>query len=141
MRQIVLSLVLAAATLPALAATEAHIFKSPTCGCCGAYADYLKKQGVAVSTENRNDMDALKRELGVPASLASCHTTRYGKYVIEGHVPVEAIRQLEKTQPDIIGLTLPGMPATAPGMGPAKAGSLKVMTIEKDGSSKLFMTR
>ncbi len=38
-------------------------------------------------------------------------------YVIEGHVPAEAIIRLLTDRPDVVGLALPGMPADSPGMG------------------------
>ena len=38
-------------------------------------------------------------------------------YVIEGHVPAEAIRKLLREKPDnVIGLAVPGMPVGSPGM-------------------------
>ncbi len=54
---------------------------------------------------------------GVPEEASSCHTALVGDYVIVGHVPVGAILQLLETQPEAVGLSLPGMPADSAGMG------------------------
>ena len=42
-------------------------------------------------------------------------------------------------QPAVRGLTIPGMPANAPGMGPHVEGTLKVYTLPQAGeSSRLY---
>ena len=53
---------------------------------------------------------------GVPADLAGCHTAKVAGHVVEGHVPVAAVRRLLAERPAIAGLAVPGMPAGAPGM-------------------------
>ncbi|MGQ4828079.1 DUF411 domain-containing protein, partial [Enterococcus faecalis] len=52
----------------------------------------------------------------MPGDLAACHTAEIGGYVIEGHVPAFALRQLLEKRPTAIGLAVPGMPAGSPGM-------------------------
>ena len=47
----------------------------------------------------------------------ACHTTEVAGYVIEGHVPFEAVAQLLEERPDIAGIAVPGMPGGSPGMG------------------------
>jgi hypothetical protein len=61
-------------------------------------------------------MQAVKTGLGVPAELASCHTAEIGGYIIEGHVPAQAITRLIADKPDALGLAVPGMPIGSPGM-------------------------
>jgi hypothetical protein len=63
------------------------------------------------------DRDAFRESRGLSNDVASCHTAVVDRYVVEGHVPVEAIRRLLDQQPDAVGLALPGMPADSPGMG------------------------
>ena len=42
-------------------------------------------------------------------------------------------------KPSVMGLTIPGMPANAPGMGPHVEGTLKVYTLPQAGeSSRLY---
>lgn len=64
----------------------------------------------------RQDMAAYKSSLGIPAALESCHTGLVGGYVVEGHVPAEAIKRLLTQKPVAIGLSVPGMPIGSPGM-------------------------
>ena len=72
---------------------------------------------------------------GVPVEAGSCHTALVEGYVVEGHVPVGAIRQLLDSRPDAVGLALPGMPADSPGMGGdvAEWEAQPVMLIRHDG--------
>ena len=58
----------------------------------------------------------VKVRLGVPNDLASCHTAEVGGYVIEGHVPADAIKRLLAETPQAKGLAVPGMPIGSPGM-------------------------
>ncbi|MBI3222182.1 MAG: CopG family transcriptional regulator [Nitrosomonadales bacterium] len=114
------------------AATEVTLYKSPTCGCCEKYVDYLRENGFAVKAINENDMDAVKKRYGV-SHVASCHTALVGGYVVEGHVPVAAIRKLLKEKPAIIGISAPGMPQNSPGMGEMKKGTLTIYAVPKRG--------
>ncbi len=115
----------------ALAATDITVYKSPTCGCCEKYVDYLRENGFAVKAINENDMDAVKKRHGV-SHLASCHTALVGGYVVEGHVPVSAIRKLLREKPAIIGISAPGMPMNSPGMGEMKPGTLTIYAVTRD---------
>jgi hypothetical protein len=115
----------------AFAATAVTLYKSPTCGCCEKYVDYLRENGFAVKAIDENDMDAVKKRHGV-SHLASCHTALVGGYVVEGHVPVGAIRKLLKEKPAITGISAPGMPQNSPGMGEMKKGTLTIYAVTKD---------
>jgi hypothetical protein len=94
-----------------------RVVKSPTCGCCGKWVDYMKKQGFTVTVEDKAEFTALKRANGVTRELESCHTAFVGGYVIEGHVPADLVKKLLAEKPvGVKGLSAPGMPASAPGM-------------------------
>ncbi|GAB1232795.1 DUF411 domain-containing protein [Ferrigenium sp. UT4] len=108
------------------------VHKSPTCGCCEKYVDYLRENGFVVEAKNETDMSAIKKRYGM-ADVASCHTALIGGYVVEGHVPVAAIRKLLKEQPNIVGISAPGMPMNSPGMGEMKKGTLTIYAVPKDG--------
>lgn len=118
----------------ALAGTEVTVYKSPACGCCENYIDYLKENGFSVKTIKQDDMDSIKKRYGV-SRVASCHTALIGGYVVEGHVPVGAIRRLLKEKPAIVGISAPGMPKNSPGMGEMKKGTLTVYRIPKAGEA------
>ena len=109
----------AQATSPiAQAATHPHVtmFKSPTCGCCGKWAEYMREAGFHVQEQSLEDMTAKKDELGGPDNLRSCHTAVVDGYVVEGHVPVDAITKMLHDKPKTKGIAVPGMPMDSPGM-------------------------
>ena len=78
----------------------------------------------------------------MPDALRSCHTAVVDGYIIEGHVPVEQIIRLLELRPDVIGLSVPGMPVGSPGMEsdtiPAQA--YKVIAFDKQGRTGVFAT-
>lgn len=116
----------------AAAGTLITVHKSPTCGCCTKYVDYLRENGFEVRAIDEPDMDAVKKRHG-STRVASCHTALVGGYVVEGHVPVGAIRKMLKDKPAITGISAPGMPMNSPGMGEMKKGTLTIYAIPKDG--------
>ncbi len=92
------------------------VYKSPTCGCCGAWVDHLREDGFFVDVIEQADISARKVEFGVPPAMGSCHTATVDGYVIEGHVPSADIRRLLNERPRAKGLAVPGMPIGSPGM-------------------------
>ena len=119
----------------------ATVYKSPTCGCCGVYASYIKKEGYKVDTKNIQDMSVIKQELGVPYELESCHTMEIGGYVVEGHIPEVAIQKLLVEKPDIKGIGMPGMPSGSPGMPGPKTEDFVIYEINHEGTKgDIFMT-
>ncbi len=116
------------------ASTEVTVYKSPTCGCCEKYASYLRENGFTVKTVNETNMDAIKKHYGV-SHVASCHTALVNGYVVEGHVPVNAIQKMLKDKPAIVGISVPGMQMNSPGMGEMQKGSLTVYAVQKEGKA------
>lgn len=94
-----------------------EVVKTPTCGCCTVWIDMAREAGFEVHVTDTTDYAGMKKDAGVPRRLASCHTARVGGYVVEGHVPFAAIHAMLRDQPDIVGISVPGMPADSPGMG------------------------
>ncbi len=103
--------VLAVETLPGMVVT-----KDPTCGCCTAWVEQVRAAGFDVAVVESSELSRVKMRLGVPQTLASCHTAEIGGYVIEGHVPPAVIKRLLAEKPDAKGLAVPGMPVGSPGM-------------------------
>jgi hypothetical protein len=101
----------AQATLPKVVVT-----RDPNCGCCGGWVDHMKTAGFPVEVVTTSQVHQVKARLGVPDSLAFCHTAEVGGYVIEGHVPADAIKRLLAEKPQAKGLAVPGMPVGSPGM-------------------------
>lgn len=120
---------------------KAVVYRSLTCGCCMGYIAELEKQGFVVDVKSlrEKDIDAIKKQYGIPLDKQSCHTTIIGDYFIEGHVPIEAVEKLLAEQPKIDGIGLPGMPLGTPGMPGTKQSPYKIY--EKVGSKfSEFMT-
>lgn len=115
------------------------VHRSPTCSCCGKWMAHLRQNGFAVKEIQTEDMDAIKRQHGVPDMLKSCHTARVGGYVVEGHVPAEDVKNLLKKAPAVLGVSVPGMPAGTPGMEMgAKKDPYAVVQFDKSGTVSVF---
>lgn len=103
------------------AAPVVEVWRSPTCGCCGAWIRHLQRNGFATKVHMVDDTSPARKAAGIPERLGSCHTARVGGYAIEGHVPAREIRRLLAEKPRAVGLAVPGMPMGSPGMeGPMK---------------------
>lgn len=85
-------------------------------------------------------MANFRAEHGVPPGAASCHTALVDGFVVEGHVPAEAIIKLLAERPDAVGLALVGMPPDAPGMGgePKTWAAQPVLLIQHNGQLAPF---
>lgn len=92
------------------------VTKDPSCGCCSGWVEHIRAAGFPVEVIETGELNRVKVRLGVPQALASCHTAEIGGYVIEGHVPAEAIKRLLAEKPVGRGLAVPGMPIGSPGM-------------------------
>jgi hypothetical protein len=121
------------------AAQSIHVYKSPTCGCCGDWIDHLEENGFDVKATNSNDMGRIKAEAGLIPGLGSCHTAYVGDYVVEGHVPAEDIKRLLSEAPQATGLSVPGMPAGSPGMEMGnRKDPYKVILFNGEGQTRVF---
>ena len=116
-------------------ALKATLYKNPQCGCCEGYADYLRENGFEVEVKPTNDLTRISREAGVPENFQGCHTTFIDGYVVDGPVPVNAVRKLLSERPEIAGIALPGMPLGSPGMGGEKTGPFEIYAVTKDGKA------
>lgn len=94
-----------------------RVVKSPYCGCCAKWVDYLAARGWRTEVESQSNLAPVRRRAGVPGGMAGCHTAFVEGYVVEGHVPAGAIEKLLAERPDLDGIAVPGMPADSPGMG------------------------
>ena len=125
---------------PASAAVPITVYKNPSCTCCGKWVEHLKGNGFSVEVRNARDLARVRQEQGVPAQLASCHTSVAAGYAIEGHVPADLIRTLLAERPPVSGLAVPGMPGAAPGMGET-GPRYDVLAFVPDGGTKVFARR
>ena len=117
----ILALAACNTTQPKIAATISaepiiEVFRAPTWGCCGDWIAYMQENGFTVDVKDVENLTAVKTQHQIPAQLQSCHTAIVDGYIVEGHVPVDAIQKLLAERPNIKGLAVPGMPVGSPGM-------------------------
>lgn len=122
----------------AVASSAAHagagaitVFQDPNCGCCSGWVDHMREAGFQVKAVKTSDMASVKQKLGVPMELASCHTgvIEGTGQLVEGHVPANVVHKL-LAQPSVRGVSAPGMPLNAPGMGELDGN---LITVDFDG--------
>jgi hypothetical protein len=120
------------------------VYKSPSCGCCSEWVDHVKSAGFTVREVNTDDINTVKREMGIPPRLASCHTVVVGSYVVEGHVPADDVKRLLRDRPaGVRGLAVPGMPIGSPGMEqgpPSQYQRYQVLAFTAAGATSVFAT-
>ena len=121
---------------PATSAQPITVYKTPSCGCCQAWVDYLGRNGFDVTAHNLDELTTVKQRLGFTnPALYSCHTAVVDGYVIEGHVPAADILRLLDERPPLLGLTAPDMPRYSPGMMSEQPRGYDVLGIGKDGAA------
>lgn len=94
------------------------VYQDPNCGCCDGWVQHMRAEGFHVTSVKTTDMSSVKQKLGVPQKLASCHTAVFEEsgQMVEGHVPASAVRKM-LADSSVKGVSAPGMPTNAPGMG------------------------
>jgi len=101
---------------PATQRAAMMVHRDPSCGCCKSWAEIAREAGYEVTLQDHPDMAAVKKRLGVPEELASCHTATVENLVFEGHVPMDDVARLLANPGNTKGIAVPGMPAGSPGM-------------------------
>lgn len=125
--------------LKSTAVPEVVVYKSPTCGCCSKWVSHLESNGFSVKTIDTNKLNIVKQNQNIPQHLSSCHTAIVNGYIVEGHVPANAIRRMLKEKPVIKGLTVPGMPIGSPGMEQGeRKDPYDVLAIQHNNSIKVY---
>ena len=122
----------------AQAAETVEMYKNPYCGCCGKWAEHISLAGFKVKVIEVEDVSGTRKKLGMPEKLGSCHTAKVGNYLLEGHVPADDIKKLIKGKPQALGLAVPGMPASSPGMNIPNSPSYDTLLVLKDGTTRVF---
>ena len=119
------------------------VYKSSTCGCCSKWVEHMQANGFEVKAIDVDDIDKVKHERGVPDSAASCHTAVVNGYVVEGHVPADAVLKVLKEKPPIAGIAVPGMPMGAPGMEvpSGQKAAYTIVSFDKTGKTAVYQQR
>ncbi len=100
----------------------------------------MVENGYTVEVQDVQNLPEIKTRYQVPSELQACHTAIVDGYVLEGHVPVAEIERLLTEKPDIVGLSVPGMPVGSPGMEVpgAAAHPFNVIAFDKSGGQSIF---
>lgn len=118
---------------------SATLYRNPNCDCCLQYAKYLRSNGFDVMVDAKHDLALVRKQLGIPEKYEGCHVMVLGRYAVEGHVPVPALDKLLAEKPNIIGISLPGMPTGTPGMMGPKQGPFTIYEIANESApAKVF---
>lgn len=120
------------------AAPVIEVFKSESCGCCGAWVEHLKANGFATRVVNVENPSDYRARGGIPDKLGSCHTGMVQGYAIEGHVPASDIKRLLAQKPKAKGLAVPAMPLGSPGMEGPRKDPYDVLLVQGNGQTKVF---
>lgn len=139
MKKTILSLMLITSSIFAMEGKTMTVYKSPSCGCCSDWIDIMKTKGFKIDVIETNEVNNIKQKAGLQAGQTSCHTAFVDGYVVEGHVNYSAIKKMLEEKPNIIGITVPGMPIGSPGM---EQGNTKqaynILYVNKDGSTGVY---
>ncbi len=128
-----------AARAKAPSTNKVIVYKTPTCGCCTAWVEHIEAAGFEPRIVEMADLSPVRKKYGAPIELVSCHIAVADGYVVEGHVPAEAIKKLLAERPDAVGIFAPGMPLGSPGMeSPYGAQPYDVILLRNDGVQEKF---
>ncbi len=118
------------------------VYKSPSCGCCSAWVEHMQNAGFHTAVEHPNNLQAIKRKLGIKPQYQSCHTAVHNDFIFEGHIPVKFIQQfLDNPPKGAIGLSVPAMPAGSPGMEMGNRFTpYTIYQLQQDGTQQVFAT-
>lgn len=119
------------------------VYNGPECGCCDKWIALARAEGFEVEVVISDDLSGVKQKAGVPPAQEACHTATAGGYVFEGHVPLDLVRKVFETKPEIAGLLVAGMPPSSPGMEEAgKAHQpYEVLAMGRDGKLTTYARR
>jgi hypothetical protein len=99
----------------------------------------MRANGFQVNDAVITDVDVVRRRLGVPTRLASCHSAKVAGYVLEGHVPAADVKRLLRSRPPVAGLAVPGMVLGSPGMESTTASEpYSVLAFSSTGRTSVF---
>lgn len=132
---------LAAAPVAAQGRSVLEVWRDPYCGCCGTWVAHMRAAGFTVQDHVLSELGPVRRMLGTPPDLLSCHAARTDGLVLEGHVPAAAVRRALADRPTgLRGLAVPAMPVGAPGMEvPGRTPDTYEVIAFGDGAHRSFM--
>lgn len=123
-----------AETLPPVTA-----YRTASCGCCKGWLQHMRANGFQVRDVVVADIGVIKRRLGIPSQLSSCHSAEIAGFSLEGHIPASDVKLLLSKRPAVTGIAVPGMPLGSPGMeSPYGKEPFSVMAFTRGGRIERF---
>lgn len=100
----------------------------------------MQKEGFAVAEIPVRDGSVIRQQYQIPPQLYSCHTAIVDGYVLEGHIPAAEVTRLLAERPDVVGLSVPGMPLGSPGMESpdGRTEPYDVLTFDRNGNIEVY---
>lgn len=138
LRSLVLVALMGTSAAWAQSMPKVDIYKSPTCDCCAKWIAHMQKNGFKVEIHEVDNIQASRKKLGMPDKFGSCHSSKIGDYVVEGHVPAADIKQLLKEKPKALGLAVPSMPPGSPGMDIPNSPPYETLLVQADGNKRVY---
>lgn len=83
------------------------------CSCARGWMRSLLDAGFVVRDFEMTDLQTIRRRWQVPPALKGCHPAQYPGYLIEGHVPAEALLKLAAERPQAVALVQSSSPEAA----------------------------
>ena len=102
---------------------------------------HLRENGFEVEVVEVADVNAVQVQRGVAPQLRGCHTAEVAGYIVEGHVPADALQRFLEEGSDQAGITVPGMPVGPPGMEGPVPVAYDVFTFDSRGNATLYESR
>ena len=105
---------------------------------------HLQENGYQVDARNVSSFDELgqiRHDHGIPEEASGCHTAVVAGYTVEGHVPADIIDRLIAERPDIVGVTVPGMPEGSPGMEGPNPIPYNIWSVDRSGQLRVYDSR
>ena len=105
------------------------------------WVGHLRENGFEVTVQEVDDIVAHQAEAGVPESVRGCHSSEVGDYMVEGHVPADALKRFLEEDSGVTGISVPGMVMGPPGMEGPEPVPYDVVTFDEEGNKTLYESR
>lgn len=96
----------------------------------------MRAAGFRVTIREVGSLTTIEERFAVPKGLTSCHTVLTGRYVVVGHVPADVVQRLLADRPQVAGISVPGMPQSAPGID-GRPDHYDVVAFDHEGRTRV----
>jgi hypothetical protein len=131
------TLVTGRASASSIRKPEIKIFRKHYAPCCEGWLSHVARNGFSVREVPVSDLEGVKIDYDIPKSLIACHTAVVEGYIVEGHVPADAIHKLLSDHPFVRGIAVAGEPVGAPGNEKGKGEKQPYTVVVWDATGKI----